>query len=119
MLIAVQREVYEAGLQMIKPGVSFGALQDFVNGFRAIGGVQTLLQLHGCGYGGDGPLFSAKTHGTRARELTIQKNNALVWKPMALSSDGKSQFTFGGPLIVTDNGCESLFNREHGMVSLV
>lgn len=119
MLIAVQREVYEAGLQMIKPGVSFGALQDFVNGFSAIGGVKTLLQLHGCGYGDDGPLFTAKMTSRRAREVIIEKNNALIWKPMALSSDGKHQFTFGGPLIVTDNGCESLFKREHGMVSVL
>jgi hypothetical protein len=75
--------------------------------------------LHGCGYGDDGPLFTTKTVSRGARELTIEKNNALIWKPMALSSDGKYQFTFGGPLIVTDNGCESLFKREHGMVSVL
>ncbi|HWH78486.1 MAG TPA: M24 family metallopeptidase [Candidatus Binatus sp.] len=119
MLIAVQREVYEAGLQMIKPGVSYGALEDFVTGFGAKRGVKTILQLHGCGYGDDGPLFMEKLRNPRARELTMQKNNALVWKPMAQSADGTRRFACGGPLIVTENGCESLFDREPGLLSII
>jgi len=117
-VIELQREVYEAGLQMIKPGVTFGALEDFVNGFGAKRGVQTILQMHGCGYGDDGPLFTHRVKSDGARDLAIDKNNAFVWKPMARSADGRIQFTFGGPVIVTDRGCESLFKREHGLVML-
>jgi len=117
-VIALQREVYEAGLQMIKPGVTFGALEDFVNSFGAKSGMKTVLQMHGCGYGDDGPLFTLRSKGERARELTIQQNNAFVWKPMAMSADGEIQFTFGGPVIVTDQGCESLFKREPGLVAI-
>ena len=64
-MVALQREVYEAGLQMIKPGVTFGALEDFVNGFGSKRGMRTILQMHGCGYGDDGrcclPLRTKKT----------------------------------------------------------
>jgi len=117
-VIALQREVYEAGLQMIKPGVTFGALEDFVNSFGGKSGMKTVLQMHGCGYGDDGPLFTHRVKGERARELTIQQNNAFVWKPMVKSADGTIQFTFGGPVIVTDQGCESLFKREPGLVAI-
>ena len=117
-VIGLQREVYETGLQMIKPGVTFGALEDFVQGFGTKSGMQTILQLHGCGYGGDGPLFTRRVKNDRVRGLAIEMNNAFVWKPMARSADGRIHFTFGGPVIVTDNGCESLTKREPGLVAL-
>ena len=117
-VISLQKEVYEAGLQLIKPGVTFGALEAFVKGFGAKSGIQTMLQMHGCGYGDDGPLFNHRVRSERARDLAIEKNNAFVWKPMAISSNGKIPFTFGGPVIVTENGCESLFKRESGLVAL-
>jgi Xaa-Pro aminopeptidase len=118
-VIALHKEVYETGLQMIKPGITFGGLEDFVSGFGTKSGMKTILQMHGCGYGDDGPLFTHRRKNDGARDLAIEKNNAFVWKPMVQSADGQIQFTFGGPVIVTENGCESLFKREHGLVSLI
>ena len=117
-VVALQREVYEAGLQFIKPGVSFGALEDFVSGFGSKSGMRTTLQLHGCGYGDDGPRFTLRTKSDRARDVAIEKNNTFVWKPMALSADGRIHFAFGGPVIVTETGCEALFKRDPELVSL-
>jgi Xaa-Pro aminopeptidase len=117
-VIELHNEVYEGGVAMIKPGTTFGALTDFVNGVGAKRGAKTVMQLHGCGYGDDGPLFSAKSRGDRVRDLRIEKGNAFVWKPIAMAADEKIQFTWGGPVIVTDRGSEPLFKREHGMVSI-
>jgi Xaa-Pro aminopeptidase len=117
-VIALHQEVYEAGLQMIQPGTTFGALKDFVDGFGAKRGLKTAMQLHGCGYGDDGPLFTLRSQSDRAREVGIEKGNAFVWKPTAMSADGKIQFTFGGPVVVTDTGCEALCKREHGLASI-
>jgi ectoine hydrolase len=117
-VIELHKEVYEAGVTMIKPGTTFGTLTDFVNGVGARRGMRTVMQLHGCGYGDDGPLFSAKSRGDRVGDLRIEKGNAFVWKPIAMTADEKIQFTWGGPVIVTDRGCEPLFKREHGMVSI-
>jgi Xaa-Pro aminopeptidase len=117
-VIELHKEVYEAGLAMFKPGTSFGALTDFVNGVGAKRGMKTVMQLHGCGYGDDGPLFSAKSRGDRVRDLRIEKGNAFVWKPIAMTGDEKIKFTCGGPVIVTDRGCEPLFKREHGLVAI-
>jgi len=117
-LIELHKEVYEAGLARIKPGTTFGALTDLINGSGAKRGMKTVMQLHGCGYGDDGPLFSANSPGDRVRDLRIEKGNAFVWKPLAMTADEKISFTWGGPMIVTDRGCEPLFKREHGMVSI-
>ena len=117
-VIELHKEVYEAGMSLIKPGTNFAALKDLVTSFGAKRGMKTVMQLHGCGYGDDGPLFSLRSHGDRARDLTIQKGNAFVWKPVVMSTDEPIQFAWGGPVIVHDNGCEALFKREHGMVEI-
>ena len=117
-VIELHKEVYDAGVAMIKPGTTFGALTDFVNGVGAKRGMKTVMQLHGCGYGDDGPLLSAKLRGDLVRDLRIERGNAFVWKPIAMTADKKIQFTWGGPVIVMDRGCEPLFMREHGMVSI-
>jgi Xaa-Pro aminopeptidase len=115
-VIELHKEVYEVGLAMIKPGMTFGALTDLVNGFGAKRGMKTVMQLHGCGYGDDGPLLSARSRTDRVRDLRIEKGNTFVWKPIVIAADERIQFIWGGPVVVTDRGCESLFNREHGMV---
>jgi Xaa-Pro aminopeptidase len=115
-VIELHKEVYEVGLAMIKPGMTFGALTDLVNGFGAKRGMKTVMQLHGCGYGDDGPLLSARSRTDRVRDLRIEKGNTFVWKPIVIAADEKIQFIWGGPVVVTDRGCESLFNCEHGMV---
>jgi Xaa-Pro dipeptidase len=117
-VIDLQQELYEAGLTLLKPGITFGALKNFVNTFGAKRKMKTVIQMHGCGYGDDGPLLPAKSRGDRLTELSIEKGNAFIWKPMVTTDDECIQFTWGGPVIVTDQGCEALFTRSHGMVSI-
>jgi Xaa-Pro aminopeptidase len=117
-VIELHKEVYDAGLAMIKPGTTFGALTAFVNGFGAKRGMKTVMQLQGCGYGDDGPLFSPRSRGDKVRDLPIERGNTFVWKPIAMTADEKIKFTWGGPVIVTDRGCESLFKHEHGLVAI-
>jgi Xaa-Pro aminopeptidase len=117
-VIELQKEVYEAGLALIKPGNSFGALQDFVNGFGSQRRMKTVIQMHGCGYGDDGPLLTPKSLPDGLRDLRLEKGNAFVWKPMAMTPDERIQFSWGGPVLVTDKGAEALFTRSHGMVSI-
>lgn len=117
-VIELQREVYEAGLAMIKPGTRFGALNDFVSGFGARRGMKTVARLQGCGYADDGPLLSEKTSGRWLGDLQMEQGNALVWKPAVQSADGKIEFSFGGPVLVSERGCENLFPREPGILSI-
>jgi Xaa-Pro aminopeptidase len=117
-VIALQKELFDAGLAMIRPGASFGALEDCVNGLGTKQNIKTVMQLDGCGYGDDGPLFSARRRSPRARDLPMHKGNVFVWKPLALSLDEKIRLSSGGPVLVTDQGCELLFDRKHGMAAL-
>jgi len=116
-VIELHKEVYEAGLATMKPGAPFGAVADVVSGFGAKRGMKTVMQLHGCGYGDDGPRLPTRSV-ERTGDLPIEKGNAFVWKPIAMTADEKIQFTWGGPVIVNDHGCEALFKRGHGMVAI-
>jgi Xaa-Pro aminopeptidase len=117
-LIELHKEVYEEGLTLIKPGTTFAALKEFVNTFGAKRRMKTLIQMHGCGYGDDGPLLPPKSKEDRLADLLIEKGNAFIWKPIATTADERIQFAWGGPVIVTDQGCEALFTRSHEMVSI-
>jgi len=117
-VIALQKEIYEAGLEMIKPGTTFGALTDFVNTFGPKRKMKTVVQMHGCGYGDDGPVLTAKPQGNQVRDLRIEERNTFVWKPIAMSADERIRFAWGGPVLVTGKSTEALFTRTHGMVSI-
>ena len=118
-VIELHGEVYRQGLALLKPDTTFGQLADFVNGFGARRGMKTVMQLHGCGYGDDGPLFNRRFDGKGARDLRIEAGNAFIWQPMAMTADERIQFSFGGAVIIHETGCESLFIRDHGLVSIV
>jgi Xaa-Pro aminopeptidase len=117
-IIALQREVYETGLSTIKPGTTFGALRDLINGLGGKHGSETALQLAGCGYGDDGPLCSAATQIDRARDLAMAAGNIFTFQPIAMTSDRNIQFSCGGPVLVTADGCEPLFKCKHGIVEI-
>lgn len=115
-VIELHRDVYEAGLAMIKPGASFSALSELVHNLGAKRGMKTVARLQGCGYGDDGPLLPARAG--RIGDLRIEQGNAFIWKPEAVSADERIRFSFGGPVLVSERGCQSLFEREHGMRSI-
>ncbi len=117
-VIELQKAVFEAGLELIKPGTAFGTLRDFVNGFGDKRKMKTVIQMQGCGYGDDGPLLAPKFQGNHLPDLRIEKGNTFVWKPIAMTANERIQFAWGGPVLVTDKGAEALFTRSHGMVSI-
>ena len=61
----------------------------------------------------------SKFLGDRVRDLRIEKSNAFVWKPIAMSADERIQFSWGGAVLLSDKGVEQLFKHEHGMVAIV
>ena len=117
-VIELQRDIFYAGLEFMKPGTLFGHLIDFVNGFGAKRGMKTLILMHGLGLGDDGPLLSPRSRGEQVRELRIEKGSAWVWKPYAMSADERIKFVWGGDVVVGDKGGEALFKRPHGMISI-
>lgn len=116
-VIDMQAELFEAGLEMMRPGTSFGDFIDFVNGFGPRRGLKSLTLLHGRGMGNDGPLLTPRALGERLRDVPFEKGNAWVWKPYGMSADERIEFVCGGDVVVTERGGEKLFRRPVGMIS--
>lgn len=114
-VVELHRELYKAGLQMIKPGTTFGALNDLVSGFGGRG-MNTFFQLHGAGYGDDGPLLPAQATNLGLRELAIEEGNVFIWKPGVASADGKIRFISGGPVLAADSAAEALSRHSSNIV---
>jgi Xaa-Pro dipeptidase len=117
-VIALHRELYEAGLERMRPGTLCGDFMDFVNGFGKQRGMDSDLLMHGRGTGNDGPLVTPRDRGEHIRDVPIERNNVFVFKPFALSADHRIHFAWGGDVLVTERGGERLFQRPHGMVAI-
>jgi Xaa-Pro dipeptidase len=117
-LIELQREVYFAGLEYMTPGREFADMIDFVNGYGAARGMKTEILMHGRGYGDDGPLLTPNDRGENSRDVRIEQGNVWVWKPTATSADGKTSFSWGDCVLVTDKGGTQLVAREPGMATV-
>jgi Xaa-Pro aminopeptidase len=115
--IALQREVFEAGLAAMTPGTLFGEFIDRMRAYRR-DGLHTTVLMHGRGVGDDGPLLTPRAKGENIRDLRIEQGNAWVWKPTISSDDGRIELTWGGDVVVTEKGGEPLFTRPHGLVSI-
>ena len=118
-VIELQKEVFEAGLEFMRPGTLFGDFVDLVNRFGDKRGMKTSVFMHGCGYGDDGPSLTPRSHGEQVRDLRMEKGNVWVWKPVAQSADERISFVWGGCVRVTDRGGEVVFKRPHGMISIL
>jgi Xaa-Pro aminopeptidase len=118
-MVELQREVFEAGLAYMKPGLTYREFIDFVVGFSKRDDLKTALTLHGRGMGDDGPLITSRSSNERLRNLTMQAGNAWVWKPVARTADGKAEFQWGGTVALTERGVERYFERKHELVSIV
>jgi Xaa-Pro dipeptidase len=115
----MQRELFYAGLERMRPGTTLGELMDFVNGFGERHGGKSLILMHGRGYGNDGPLLTPSDRGAGGvRELVFEKGNVFVWKPIAYSEDARIEVSFGGCVLVTEQGGEQLVPREPRIVSV-
>jgi Xaa-Pro aminopeptidase len=117
--VEMQRELFEGSLELLKPGNTFGEVVDYILGFGKGRGVKSLVMIKGPGLGEEGP-FGAPTGSVRpeAREVRFQAGNALVWKPTIYSDDMKTNYIWGGCVVVHDSGPEVVGKRSQGMVSI-
>jgi Xaa-Pro aminopeptidase len=115
----LQRDLFYAGMNFMRPGTALGDLIDFVNGFGATRGGESLILMHGRGYGNDGPLLTPTDRGsTDLRDLRLEAGNVWVWKPIAYSADQSIEVSFGGCVAVTEEGGRQLVPRDPGIVSI-
>jgi len=116
--MALQQEVFAAGLGHMRPGTSFGEFIDFIATFERDDGPSASILLHGRGLGDDGPLLVPGFRGDNIRDVPMQAGNAWVWKPMVHTADRRATLIWGGDVVVTERGGERLFTRPHGIVAI-
>lgn len=116
-IIDLQREAVEVGLERLQPGTP---LPEFIEFFRRFGGERgrITIGIHGRGWGDDGPLVTSRAEIDKLRDVRIEKGTTWVWKPTAQATDRKVDFQWGGSVVVTERGGESLSQRAHGLVSI-
>jgi Xaa-Pro aminopeptidase len=117
-LIERQREVFESGMKLLKPGTSCGAFVDFAKSVVEKNGVKTEILLSGRGAGDDGPVIGPKTSADEVRGLVIEKNTLWLWRPTVAGADGKNRFAWGGTILVAESGGERLSKRAHGAIAI-
>ncbi|HEY2989366.1 MAG TPA: M24 family metallopeptidase [Candidatus Binatia bacterium] len=117
-VVDLQRDLFYAGIERVKPGMVFGEFIDSVNSFGQKRGMKSLILMHGRGYGDDGPLLTPQDRGEKTRDVVMHEGNVFVWKPIAMSDDEKIQYSWGGCVVVTKNGAEQLVKRTPGMISI-
>jgi Xaa-Pro dipeptidase len=116
--VELQRDLFYAGLERMKPGVAFGEFIDSVNTFSQKKGMKTLILMHGRGYGDDGPLLTPQHRGEEIRDVVMEEGNVFVWKPIAMTDDEKVQYSWGGCVLLTAEGAVQLVERTPGMISI-
>jgi Xaa-Pro dipeptidase len=109
-MVDLTMEVFEAGLEHMKPGTAFPDLIEHIASFSR-DRMRASVGLHGRGWGNDGPLITGRAPLDKVRNLRIERGNTWVWKPHVLSEDGRIDFQWGGDVAVTDSGGEVLFRR--------
>jgi len=117
-LVEIQGRVWEDGLKLLKAGTPFMDLIEFVTSYSKDPRVRTTLTLHGRGAGDDGPLITHRSSNEKIGDLKLEAETCWVWKPAAFSADGKSEYQWGGDVVVRENGAEKLLNRPPGLVSI-
>jgi Xaa-Pro aminopeptidase len=117
-VVALQRELFEMGLEALTPGTTFGQLIDLINGHGAKQGMHSSILLHGRGYGDDGPLLVFDAPTPAVRDVVVEKNTTFVWKPIAHNAERSIQFSWGGCVVVTERGAQQLVPRTPGLASI-
>jgi Xaa-Pro aminopeptidase len=123
-LIKVQREVFEAVREQLKPGVTVRELSDLAEqaGRRAApssgpaAGAIAELTMHGRGQGDDGPIITSHARDPEQLAVALQENMAFIFKPSAETASGpKSICTWGDTVVVEKNGGRRLGKRPHDL----
>ena len=120
-LIKIQREVFEAIMETLQPGVSVGELVEATNSSvqhaspssGPLAGCTAQLTMHGRGQGDDRPLVTNPKSTARYAGLQLQERNVFILKPSVRSADGKYQLRWGDTVVLEANGARRLGKRPH------
>lgn len=124
-LIKVQRDVFNAVMPHLKPGVTVRELNDITlaAGTKAkpsSGPAATAtckLTMHGRGAGDDGPIITSTSRKPNDLATVVEENMVMIFKPSAETSIGGQKYicTWGDTIVVTKQGGKRLGTLPHDL----
>jgi len=115
-MIDISRACFDAILDKMKPGITFGSL---FNTYRATveqHGKDKYLwnhpMMHARGLGDDGPALLGDKDLERFSKIELQPGMVFILKPQVRAAQGKGRASIGDTVVVTEAGARRLGKRE-------
>ncbi len=122
-LMKVQREVFNAVAEVIRPGTTLteidaaaaAAVVRAVPNKGPAAGARARLTMHGKGAGDDGPIITSASREKRHMDYELKNNMTFIFKPAAVTADGNALCTWGDTVVITNAGAKRLGKRPHDL----
>ena len=115
-MVKVSRECFDAILDQMKPGATFGALFDtYRQTVEDCGGGKYLWNhpmMHARGLGDDGPALLGDKDLERFSTIELQNGMVFILKPQVRAAQGKGRASIGDTVVVMESGARRLGKRE-------
>ena len=115
-MIDISRACFDAILNAMKPGVTFGALFDLYRQTVERQGKGKYLwnhpMMHARGLGDDGPALLGDKDLERFSKIELQTGMTFILKPQVRPAQGKGRASIGDTVTVTEAGARRLGKRE-------
>jgi Xaa-Pro dipeptidase len=112
----MSRACFDAILNAMKPGVTFGTLFDLYRETVEQKGNGKYLwshpMMHARGLGDDGPALLGDKDLERFSQIQLQTGMTFILKPQVRPAQGKGRASLGDTVTVTENGARRLGKRE-------
>ncbi len=113
--MGLQRTVFNAALERMKPGVRFGEIASAIDEVAQELGCKATLTMHGRGLGEDRPLLVGGEMTPEIANFVLQEGNAFIMKPN-VRPEGGPGVTWGDTVTVTPGGGRRLGKDPHELV---
>ena len=115
-MIKVSRACFEAILDEMKPGGTFGLLFDTYRESVEQRGKGKYLwnhpMMHARGLGDDGPALLGNQDLERFSKMKLESGMVFILKPQVRTAQGKGRASIGDTVVVTEDGARRLGKRE-------
>jgi len=115
-MIQISGACFEAILDEMKPGVTFGSLFDTYRATVEQRGKGKYLwnhpMMHARGLGDDGPALLGNKDVERFSKMKLEAGMAFILKPQVRTAQGKGRASIGDTVVVTESGARRLGKRE-------
>ena len=120
-LIKVQRDIFEAVLEQLRPGITIGEISEFSEAFakKAVpasgpaADAYCKLTMHGRGAGDDGPIITHHARDPEHMKVQLQENMVFTFKPSAETPGGRHICSWGDTIRITPEGGRRMGKRPH------